>query len=96
MSLLQDGVVLLQMGSVDNTDPIRPLSTCQSLTHTTHDTRLSRNVPNGSHIFVLAVFIACLFLITVALLGIGASLGLWMGFYGNAFWSSSSNSLNVL
>ena len=50
-------------------------------------------------LFVLkgnAVLIACLFLITVALLGIGASLGLRMGFYGNAFWSSSSNSLNVL
>ena len=36
--------------------------------------------------------IAGLILITLALLGIGASLGLWMG-YGKAFWSSSSNSM---
>ena len=50
-------------------------------------------------LFVLkgnAVLIAYLFLITVGLLGIGASLGLRMGFYGNALWSSTSNSLNVL
>ena len=127
-------------GNVDNeisvTDPIRPLSTCQSLTHTTHDLQTCQTdsrargprFQNNCHqyvyrkctgksyedgggvifnhieghwadLFVLkgnAVLIACLFLITVALLGIGASLGLRMGFYGNAFWSSSSNSLNVL